>query len=83
MSKRGTTTLWIAVLRTATAKLIMEHPNMIKDCGRNNKMVKKLVESMIKSKLALDPAEAAQKLNHWSNVICNDYNNKKQPSTQC
>jgi hypothetical protein len=49
---------------------------MIKDFGRNNKMVKKLVESMIKSELALDPAEAAQKLNHWSNVICNDYNQK-------
>jgi hypothetical protein len=54
----------------------MEHPNMIKDFGRNNKMVKKLVKSMIKSELALDPAEAAQKLNHWSNVICNDYNKK-------
>jgi hypothetical protein len=39
-------------------------------------MVKKLVESMIKSELALDPAEAAQKLNHWLNVICNDYNKK-------
>ena len=63
-------------LQTATAKLIMEHPNMIKDFGRNNKMVKKLVESMIKSELALDPAEAAQKLNHWLNVICNDYNKK-------
>ena len=63
-------------LQTATAKLIMEHPNMIKDFGRNNKMVKKLVESMIKSELALDPAEAAQKLNHWSNVIRNDYNQK-------
>jgi hypothetical protein len=63
-------------LWTATAKLIMEHPNMIKDFGRNNKMVKKLVESMIKSKLALDPAEAAQKLNHWLNVIRNDYNQK-------
>jgi small-conductance mechanosensitive channel len=49
---------------------------MIKDFGRNNKMVKKLVESMIKSELALDPAEAAQKLNHWLNVIRNDYNQK-------
>jgi hypothetical protein len=49
---------------------------MKKDFGRNNKMVKKLVESMIKSELALDPAEAAQKLNHWLNVICNDYNKK-------
>jgi hypothetical protein len=68
----------------ATAKLIMQHPDMIKDFARNNKMVKKLVKSMIKSELALDLAEAAQKLNHWLNVIHNDYNkkNSRLPSAE-
>jgi hypothetical protein len=44
-------------------------------------MVMKLVEPMIKFDLAMDLAEAAQKLDHWSNVILDDY--KKQPCTQC
>jgi hypothetical protein len=63
-------------LQTATAKLIMEHPSMIADLGRDNKMVKKLVESMTKAKLAATPGEAAQRLDHWSNVIRKDYRTK-------
>jgi hypothetical protein len=63
-------------LQTCTAKLIMEHPSMVRDFGRNNKMVKKLVESMVKAKLASNPAEASQKLDHWSTVIQKDYQTK-------
>jgi tRNA A-37 threonylcarbamoyl transferase component Bud32 len=63
-------------LQTASAKLIMEHLSMIADFGRGNKMVKKLIESMMKAELAGNLGEAAQKLDHWSNVICKDYATK-------
>jgi hypothetical protein len=49
-------------LQMCTAKLIMEHPRMVRDFGRNNKMVKKLVESMVKAELAVNLSEASQSL---------------------
>lgn len=49
---------------------------MVREFGRNNKMVKKLVESMVKANLAVDPAEASRKLDHWSTVIRKDYETK-------
>jgi len=61
------------LLRTCTAKLIMEHPTMRKDFGRSNEMVRKLVDSMTKAKLAVGPVEASQKLDEWSSVIRENY----------
>lgn len=60
-------------LQTITAKLIMVHPIMRDDFGSNNKMVRKLLESMIKAKLAVDSADSSRKLDEWSGKIRADY----------
>jgi len=50
---------------------------VMRDYFRNsNAMVQKLVQSMTKASLASDPADATRKLDHWSNVIRNDYEAK-------
>jgi hypothetical protein len=49
---------------------------MVRDFGQNNKMVKKLVESMVQAELAVNLSEASQKLDHWSTVIRKDYQTK-------
>jgi hypothetical protein len=44
------------ILPMCTAKLIMEHPSMVWGFGQNNKMVKKLVKSMVKAELGVNLA---------------------------
>jgi hypothetical protein len=61
------------ILRTCTASLIMHHQQMCSQFGTGNKVVQKLIDSVVKAKIEGTASEASKTLDHWSTIIQQDY----------